>query len=328
MRQTRTYLPECLGMTMPPLRLLIDTDPGVDDAIALLMALRYPGARVEAITVVAGNVGLEHTVRNARYVVEWCEADVPVYAGAAHALLREARRADHVHGNDGLGNLGLRPRNPEPTPGHAVDAIIDLIADNPGAITLVTLGPLTNIALALRKEPRIAALVRRVVMMGGAANTTGNVTPAAEFNIWADPEAARIVFRAGLPLTMVGIEICRGDARWTEAEITDLAAIPTERARVAAALLRASLETARRRLLPGETPGAGVPDGTAMAVALEPDILTESGDYYVDVETQGELTVGETVVDRRHILGRPPNASVAHAIDIARFKGMLREACA
>ena len=314
-------------MTAEPLRLLIDTDPGVDDAVALIMALRHPGARVEALTVVAGNVGLEHTVRNARYVVELCGADVPVYAGAAHALLREVRRADHVHGDDGLGNLGLRPRHPDPAPGHAADAIVELITRNPGAITLVTLGPLTNVALALLKEPRVASLVRQVVMMGGAANVVGNVTPAAEFNVWADPEAARIVFRAGMPLTMVGIEICRGAARWTEAEINELEATGTELARVAAALLRHSHQVDRRRAVPGDLPGAGVPDGTAMAVALEPAVLTASGRYYVDVETHGELTTGETVVDRRGVLGRPPNATVAHAIDVARFKDLVHAAC-
>ncbi|MER3421399.1 MAG: nucleoside hydrolase, partial [Chloroflexota bacterium] len=156
------------------LRLLIDTDPGVDDAVALVMALRHPRARVEAITVVAGNVDLEHTVRNARYVVELCEADVPVYAGAARALLREHRRAPDAHGEDGLGNLGLRPRDPRPAPGHAADVLVERILREPGALTLVTLGPLTNVALALLKEPRIATAVQRVVVMGGAANTAGN----------------------------------------------------------------------------------------------------------------------------------------------------------
>jgi purine nucleosidase len=315
-------------MTTTPLRLLIDTDPGVDDALALLMALRYPGARVEALTVVAGNVGLDHCVRNARWIVEWCEADVPVYAGAPRALLRNLERAESIHGNDGLGNLGLRPRNPDPTPGHAVDALIEIITRNPGEITLVTLGPLTNVALAVMKEPRIAQLVPRVVMMGGAANLLGNVTPAAEFNVWADPEAARIVFRSGLPVEMVGIEICRGDARWFELEIKDLEGIGTERARIAAALLGQSLAVARSRVHPGETPGATVPDGTAMTVALECTTITESGHYYVDVETHGELTSGETVVDRRHVLGQEPNATVVHAIDVRRFKDMIREACA
>ncbi len=309
------------------MRLVIDTDPGVDDAIALIMALRHPAAHVEAITVVAGNAGLESTVRNARYVIELCDVDVPVYAGAARALLREARRAGHVHGEDGLGDLGLRPRNPEPVPGHAADAIVDLIMGNPGTITLVALAPLTNVALAVLKEPRIASQVERVVVMGGAANTAGNVTPAAEFNIWADPEAARIVFRAGMPLTMVGIEICRGATRWTDDDIQQLAALGTERARVAAALLGCSLQIDRCRAVPGEPPGAAVPDGTAMTVALEPDALTESGRYFVDVETQGELTTGETVVDRRGVLGRPPNAVVAHAIDASRFKDLVRQAC-
>ena len=314
-------------MPEEPLRLLIDTDPGVDDAIALIMALRHRRARVEALTIVAGNVGLEHTVRNARYVVELCEADVPVYAGAAHALLREARRAHHHHGDDGLGNLGLRPRHPDPTPGHAADVIVEHISREPGALTLVTLGPLTNVALALLKEPRIARLVRRVVVMGGAANVAGNVTPAAEFNVWADPEAARIVFRAGMPLTMVGIEVCRGPARFTQDEIEDLAAIGTPRARVAAGLLGHTIGLSRSRTTPPAEPGAQVPDGTAMAVALEDAVLIEFGRYHVDVETHGELTTGETVVDRRGVLDRTRNTTVAHAIDIARFKELLRDAC-
>jgi purine nucleosidase len=314
--------------TGPP-RLLIDTDPGVDDAIALMMALCYPGARVEAITVVAGNAGLEQTVRNARYIVELCGADVPVHAGAARALLREARRAHHIHGDDGLGNLGLRPRRAAPAPSHAADVIVDTLTRHPGAITLVTLGPLTNVALALLKAPQIATLPARVVVMGGAANVVGNVTPAAEFNVWADPEAARIVFRAGLPLTMVGIEICRGAARWSRPEIAGLDGLGTERARVAAALLRHShgAERRRGRAAPGDRPGASVPDGTAMAVALEPAVLTAWGHYFVDVETHGELTTGETVVDRRGVLGHPPNAAVAHAIDVARFKELVRAAC-
>ena len=312
-------------MAEQPLRLLIDTDPGVDDAIALLMALRHPAATVEAITVVAGNVGIEHTVRNARYLVELCEADVPVYAGAERALLRNHQRAEHVHGDDGLGNLGLRPRDARPAAGHAVDAIIERVSAAPGALTLVTLGPLTNLALALLTAPAIASLVRAVVVMGGAANVAGNVTPAAEFNSWSDPEAARIVFAAGLPLTMVGIEICRV-ARWTAADIDRLAAAGTERARVAAALLGCSLRVDEARAQPGDLSGAMCPDGTAMAVALDPAAVTKAGRYYVDVETHGELTLGETVVDRRGVLGRPANARVIHAIDAARFQALVHAA--
>lgn len=316
-------------MAEGPLRLLIDTDPGVDDLLALLMALRHPGATVEALTVVAGNAGLEHTIRNARFAVELAgHPDTPVYGGADRALLSGHRRATDIHGDDGLGNLGLRPRDPLPAPGHAADALVERITAAPGALTLVTLGPLTNVALAVLKEPRIAGMVRRVVMMGGAANVVGNVTPAAEFNVWADPEAARIVLRAGLPLTMVGIEIARGDTRMTEPEIAELEALGTERARVAGQLLRHSLGVARGRARLGDPDGAGCPDGTAIAVALAPDVVTSSGDYYVDVETHGELTAGETVVDRRAVLNRPPNTTVVHAIDAPRWKALLRPACA
>ena len=309
-----------------PLRLLIDTDPGVDDAIALLMALRHPTTVVEAITVVAGNVGLDNTVRNARYLVELAERDVPVYAGAERALLREHRRAAEVHGDDGLGNLGLVPRDRHPVPGHAADALIERCLAEPGALTLVTLGPLTNIAIALLKEPRLAGAVRQCVMMGGNANVVGNVTPAAEFNIWADPDAARIVFRSGMPITMVGIEISR-DCRLSEPFINRLSLLAGERARVSAALLGHSLVVNRRRLLPGDIDGAGCPDGTAMTVALDPDSVQESGTYYVDVETQGELTQGETVVDRRAITGNPPNTTVVHAIKMQRFEELVEAAC-
>ena len=179
---------------------LIDNDAGSDDAVAVLMALRHSDVDVRAITVVAGNVPLEQGVQNSLYFAELCDADVPVYAGADRPLLREYVSADWFHGADGLGDWGERykPRRTQAAAQHAVDAIIETLRATPG-IEVVTLGPLTNLALALRKAPDIAAQVSRCVIMGGAACTNGNVTPAAEYNIWCDPEAARIVFRSGLP---------------------------------------------------------------------------------------------------------------------------------
>jgi purine nucleosidase len=309
-------------------RLIVDTDPGVDDGVALTMALRSPGVTLEAITVVHGNVGPEHGVRNARLVVETCGAAVPVIAGAARPLLRPpADRPRWIHGTDGFADLGLAPRRGDADPGFAPDRIIETLMRSPGEVTLVTIGPLTNVALALDREPRIAEAARELVMLGGAAAAMGNVTPAAEFNVHADPEAARTVFAAGFRLTMVGIELCRGPARLTDADVDEIAAPDTPAARLVAALLRHSLSVASRRpRLLGEV-GATCPDAVAMAVALDRSTLTDAADCFVDVETSGALTTGMTVVDRLGLLGRPANARVGLAVDAARFKRLLVERC-
>ena len=307
-----------------PLRLVIDTDPGTDDAVALVMALRRPGVRVEALTVAAGNVDVDQCVRNAHYVLELCGRDLPVYRGAGKPLSRPARTAAEVHGGDGLGDLGLRPKHSQAAPGVAAEALVDLIRRSPGELTLVTLAPLTNIALALDLAPEIAGMVRRVVLMGGAANTLGNVTPAAEFNIWCDPEAARIVFQSGLPLTMIGIELCRGAYAHSSADQARVAALGTPLAGFVASMAHAAASRSARRLSVGD---AGLPDAVAMAVALDPSILTGSGGCYVDVETRGELTSGETVVDRLGVLRQTPNTEVGERIDAERYKAMVLDAC-
>ena len=194
-----------------PTPMIIDTDTASDDAVALIMALREPEVEVKAITIVAGNVSMEKGSRNARYTVELCEADVPVYEGADRPLLREPRTASFFHGEDGLGDRGYPPPRRAAAAGHAVSALVEGIRAHPG-LTLVTLGPLTNVALALAQSPEVVDEVGRCVVMGGAACTVGNMTPAAEYNIWCDPEAARICFRSGLPIEMVGWELSRGAA--------------------------------------------------------------------------------------------------------------------
>ena len=205
---------------------LIDTDTASDDAVALIMALRWPGVAVKAITVVAGNMPLEQGARNARLAVELCGADVPISLGAGKPLLRANAHAEWFHGQDGLSDVGYAPREARFAPQHAVDTIIDTVKAHPG-IELVTLGPLTNVALAVTRAPEIVPLVGRCVVMGGAACTEGNVTPAAEYNIWVDPEAARIVFHSGLPLEMVGWEHCRHDKVLSAAEIAHIQAFNT-----------------------------------------------------------------------------------------------------
>src|ERR1700756_4983305 len=183
--------------------LLIDTDTASDDAVALIIALRSRDVRVAAITVVAGNVSVAQATSNALFTAELCGADVPVYSGAEGPLLRKLVIADWFHGADGLGDHGYKPAKRRVESAHAVDALIQTVDENPG-IEIVTLGPLTNVAMALLREPKLASSVKRCVVMGGAPCCVGNVTPAAEFNIWVDAEVARIVFQSGMPVEMVG----------------------------------------------------------------------------------------------------------------------------
>jgi purine nucleosidase len=315
--------------------MIVDTDTASDDAVALILALRAPEVEVKAITIVAaGNVPVTQGSRNARYTVELCGADVPVYEGAARPLEREPRNATFFHGQDGLGDRGYPPPIRPPAEGHAVRALVEGIRAHPGLV-LVTLGPLTNLALALHEAPDIAAMVGRCVVMGGAACTVGNVTPAAEYNIWCDPEAARICFRSGLPIEMVGWELCRGRANLSDDDIARCRALGTALADFAIDCNATALE-ANRTLF--HEPGIGLPDPVAMAVALDPDLVTRKGRHAVDVECEGVLTRGMTVVDQLDVLPRglgdgagwPPRAAAGEArvtvcweIDVARFKERL-----
>src|SRR5437773_2290176 len=219
-------------LTRVPRSFLIDTDTASDDAVAIIMALRAPDVRVVAITTVAGNVNVAQSTRNALYTVELCGADVPVFTGAEKPLLRRYENATWFHGRDGLGDHGYPPPKRAPGRMHAVDAIIEAVEANPGLI-IVTLAPLTNIALALAKKPDIAAKVGRCVVMGGAPCCEGNVTPAAEYNMWVDPEAARGVFRSGLPTEMVGWQTSRFDSVLNEKDIDKILVFKTDVARLA-----------------------------------------------------------------------------------------------
>ena len=311
---------------------LIDTDTASDDAVALLMALSAPGVRVAAITTVAGNVDVEQATRNAIYTAELCGSDVPVFVGAAGPLLRVHENATWFHGGDGLGDHGypLPRRAPEKT--HAVDAIIQTIDANPGLV-MVTLGPLTNVALALARKPQIAAQVSRCVVMGGAPCCEGNVTPAAEYNIWVDPEAARMVLRGGLPVELVGWQLSRGDAILNAADIDFALSLSTDRARFA---IECNSHARAAYLKQTGEHGISLPDPVAMAVAIDPTICTQASPHYVDVETASELTRGMTVVDRLNVAGnhrnralwadllaQNQNASVCWSIDVKRWKDAL-----
>ena len=303
--------------------MVIDTDTASDDAVALAMALRHPGVDVVAITTVAGNCPVEQSTRNALYTAELCATDVPVYPGAARPLVADAHFATWFHGEDGLGDQGY----PGPTrcaePTDAPRALVDAIRANPGCI-LVTLGPLTNVVVALRQAPDIVDLVGRCVVMGGTVNAVGNVTPAAEFNLWFDPHAARAVFASGLPIEMAPWEICRGEAGFDFAEQQALKALDTPLGHFFVDCNSTAMEAARRQ---SGTDRMELPDPTAMAIALDKDsIVRASSRHYVEVEAESPLTRGMSVVDSLDVTGNPPNAEVIRAIHPDRFKQMIFEA--
>ena len=281
-------------MTRP---FLIDTDTASDDAVAIIMALRNPGVRVVAITTVAGNVDVHQSTQNALYTADLCGSNVPVYTGADKPLLRTYQNATWFHGRDGLGDHGYPPARNRPAALHAVDAIIEAIEANPG-IVIVTLAPLTNLALALAKKPSIASKVGRFVLMGGAPCCEGNVTPAAEYNIWVDPEAARVVFRSGLPIELVGWHLSRGEAVLNEADISQIQQFKTKLGDFAVECNSHARHA--YKIQTGED-GISLPDPTAMCIALDPSIGTQWSSHFADVETQSELTRGMTVVDRLNV---------------------------
>ncbi|MGC1651031.1 MAG: nucleoside hydrolase [Candidatus Sulfotelmatobacter sp.] len=318
-------------LTPVPRTFLIDTDTASDDAVALIMALRAPDVRVAAITVVAGNVDVQQATRNALYAAELCGSDVSVYAGAEKPLLRTYENATWFHGRDGLGDHGYPAPRKSAERLHAVDAIIETIEANPG-IVLVTLGPLTNVALAVSKGPGLAAKVSRCVVMGGAPCCEGNVTPAAEFNIWVDPEAARIVMRSGLPVELIGWQLCRGDAVLGELEIKHVEAFNTKLAHFA---IECNSHARIAYKIQTNEDGICLPDPVAMCLALDPTVGTEWSEHHVDVETESELTRGMTVVDHLNVAGdernrktwaaalQGPKAKVCWTIDNQRWKDAL-----
>ncbi len=290
--------------------LLIDTDTASDDAVAIIMALRAPEVRVVAITTVAGNVDVQQSTRNALYTAQLCGSDVPVYTGAEKPLLRTYQNATWFHGRDGLGDHSYPPPRQSPGSLHAVDAIIDAVEANPG-IVIVTLAPLTNIALAVAKMPSIAQKVGRCVIMGGAPCCEGNVTPAAEYNIWVDPEAARIVLRSGLPIELVGWHLCRGEAVLNEADIARIHGFDNDLAHFA---IECNSHARHAYKIQTGEDGISLPDPVAMCIALDPSIGTHWSSHYADVETDSELTRGMTVVDRLNVAGDDRNRPVWDAV--------------
>ncbi len=301
-------------------KFLLDTDTASDDAIAIVMAHNWPDVEIIAVTIVNGNVPVKQGALNALYTIELCEEDTPVYIGCAQPLLRSAEYSYWFHGHDGMGNMYYPQPVLKPQSTHAVDLIIDTLKTNPGEVTLVTLGPLTNIATALLRAPEIASLVQRCVVMGGAANVVGNVTPAAEYNIWVDPEAAKIVFHSGMPIEMVGWELSRGSAALLPVELEKISNSGQKLARLAMECNRTALEASRQIQ---QAPGLTLADPVAMAVALAPELVTNQGKYFVEIELHSELTRGQTIVDELGVWKKTPNINVIWSINIPRWKKML-----
>jgi purine nucleosidase len=308
---------------MAPRKIIIDTDPGQDDAAAIMLALGSPeDVDILGITTVSGNVSIERTTTNARLVCEFAgRPDVKVYQGAARPLKRDPVSAEHVHGATGLDGPELfEPTMPVQEQG-AVDFIIETLRGEPaGTVTLCTLGPLTNIAMALNKAPDIAPKIREIVMMGGAYFEVGNITPAAEFNIYVDPEAAQIVFRSGVPIVMIPLDLTHKvlTLKSRVKRIRDIGS----RAAVALADMLDFFE--RFDVEKYGTDGGPLHDPTVIAYLIRPDIFA-GRDCNVEIEVQSELTLGMTVVDWWRVTDRPKNALVLKDIDSDAFFDLLTE---
>ncbi len=276
----------------------IDTDTASDDAVALLMALEWDDVEVLGISIVSGNMSVEQGSINASYTVELCKKDIPVYVGADAPLVKKREHADWFHGPDGMGNMNYPAPKLEETNEDFIEVLNNHINQYPDEITLVTLGPLTNVANFIKKYPESFLKLKNIVIMGGASNTVGNVTPAAEYNIWCDPEAADIVFKSKHhDIAMVGWELCRGEANLTEEEMEFAYSFKTEKADFTIDCNKHALDSSQNWL--GD-PGLGLPDPVAMAVALNPAVTTKVSRHNVQVVIDGPAR-GMTIVDQLHV---------------------------
>jgi len=319
------------GNAEPRKKIILDTDPGIDDALAILLALNSPELDVQAFTVVPGNVPLRQGVENALKLVTLTDrCDVPVAAGAQQPLVQKLTTAEFWHGQNGLADVELPSPKCKLDARFAPDLIIELVHRNPGQITLVPVGPLTNIALAVMKDPSIVPLVKEVILMGGSISG-GNVTAAAEANIHGDPEAARIVFGAGWPVTMVGLDV-GNKALVQRSHLTQLTGGP--QSDFAVALLKYLLD----RTEEFGFPGTAVYDALAVGVTVDRTMVSTQK-MLVEIETRGELTRGETVAYRYNLVDRvepregrnvvvgmlrvEPNTDVCVDVDVERFLQLL-----
>ena len=300
-------------------RVIIDTDPGIDDTAALLFAFGSPELQVEALTTIFGNVSLEQCTRNALTILEAANrSDIPVYPGVSRAFgLGDPPLAPHIHGSDGLGDTNLPPPDIAPQPANAVFEIVHRVLDSPGELTFIALGRLTNLALAINIAPQVAESLNEVIVMGGAVTVPGNVTPVATANLHGDPQAADVVYRSGARITQVGLDVCR-EVEFSPEQLQRVWDADTPATRLlqnAVTFIQAAYNSRGRLRDPN---GAQFNDVPAMAYAIDPTLFT-TRDAYVRVEYRSQLTAGQTVADLDALTDNPPNARVALGVDADRL---------
>lgn len=303
-------------------RVILDTDTAGDDCFAILIALMHPNLKLEAITIAGGNVGFDQQVENALYTVQVAGkgGTVPVYKGCEAPLLGKHETVEAVHGRDGMGDSFFDKAVQRPESEHAVDVIIQKAHQYAGELSLLAIAPLTNIAMALQRDPSIAGKIERIYVMGGTNNALGNIKPTVEYNFWVDPEAARIVLRSGVPITMVGWEMCTRYSIMDDNDHAEIDLLNTAGSRffhdVNRVVMKFNKEVHRLN-------GTTHPDALLVAVAADSAVMTKGTEYFVDVELAGEYTRGYSVVDINGRLGRVANVTVCEEVDRDRFKGML-----
>lgn len=295
-------------------RMIIDTDTAQDDAFALLIGLRDPRAQLEAVTINYGNVAFDQMVENALYTIEVAGrgGEVPVYEGARLPLLAPVDDSSYVHGADGFGGAGFPRAQQRPEPENAVTALLRLVAGNPGQFTIIAQAPLTNLALAAAADRSFAGNVKELVIMGGTNNAAGNITAAAEANFWHDPEAAAIVLRAGFRTTLVPWDLVMRQGVFGPDKLQRIESLDTPASRF---FVRANRGTLAYNKKAHGMDGSTHPDSIAVAIAVDPRIVTKASDYYVDVETARGIATGYCLVDSVRRSGREPNARVIEEID-------------
>ena len=323
-------------------KFIIDADTGSDDAVAILMALRDPRVDVLGVTVVSGNVPLKQGIINTLSTAELCDVDVKVFAGADKPLTREyleiytldefqkhvqtlssdSVTAQCVHGVDGMGDIGVEPQNKNYEEQDAVDYLIESFNKNPNEITLVTLGPLTNVAKAIQKEPSISTKIKHCYVMGGTSDGSGNVSASAEYNIWVDPEAAQIVFNSGLAITMVGWDNSYKYAMLKDKEINELKSLKTKYADFCVDIQKTLIELTYASY---GFYGFDLPDPITMAIALDNDIILESQQLHVLVDVRNGITRGQTIVDYFNAEQGDQNVRVVTKSDNLGFLNLLKE---